>query len=167
MLVEISDDAVRFGAFVLAQCAAIAATNAPGDLICPFAVFVKDGQRQSIDFESDTQDEAVEKGWDHFNRYHDSVEYWAFGREGYFTFPDGRSDVLVTSVWRPGMSDPITFLHRFAPTSQGAFRLKGKTEVLIDDQFFSQPEHPFFEKALAEGIASHPKGRLWSTWVGG
>ena len=165
--VEISDDAVQFGAFVLAHCAAIAASNEPGDLICPFAVFVKDGQRQSVHFESDTQDEAVEKGWNHFEQCKGSVEYWAFGREGYYTFSEGRWDVLVTSVWKAGMSDPITLLHRFTPTSQGAFRLKGKTEVLIDQQLFSQPDHPFFEKAVAKGIASHPKGQLWSSWLEG
>jgi hypothetical protein len=164
--VELSDDTVRFGAFVLAHCAAIAATNEPGDLICPFAVFTENGHRRSVDFESQTQDEAVAKGWIHFEQVAENVEYWALGREGFYNFADGRADVLVVTAWKQGMESAFTLLHRFRPTSTGAFQLVGSTELLINGVLFTQPDHPFLTKAIQEGIASHPKGALWETWIG-
>lgn len=60
---SIPDEAVEFAGFVLAHCAAIADSNRAGELICLFAVFRKSGRQEVIDFESETQAEAVEKGW--------------------------------------------------------------------------------------------------------
>jgi hypothetical protein len=161
---EVTDDTVRFGAFVLAHCAAIAATNEPGDLICPFAIYEQAGQRQVVNFEAESQDAAVTAGWEHFEQAKASADYWALGREGYFTFPDGRSDVLVVSVWKRGMEQPMALLHRFTPTSEGPFKLRGPTEANIGESLFTQPEHPFLTKAVTEGIANHPKGGQWDSW---
>jgi hypothetical protein len=163
--VEITDDIVEFGAFVLAHCAAIAATNEPGNLICPFAVFVRDGNREIVDFESGSQDEAVSMGWEHFEQSQDSVDYWALGREGYFTFSEGKSDVLVVSVWKREMAEPFTMLQRFTPAGEEEFSLKGPTEFLVEQQLLAEPTHPFLLTAVTAGIARHPKGGLWSSWV--
>lgn len=161
---EIPDDAVRFGAFVLAHCAAIAATNEPGDLICPFAVFVESGRRQSVAFEAETQADAVSKGWEHFEQVADMVEYWALGREGFYTFADGKFDVLVVTAWKQGMERSFTLMHRFRPGVEGRFQLLGEAELVLDGILFSQPDHPFLTKAVREGIASHPEGDQWARW---
>ena len=163
---ELSSDVVSFGAFVLAHCAAIAAGNEQGELICPFAVVIKDGHRQSVDFEADSQADAMSKGWEHFEHVAAEVDYWALGREGYYAFADGKSDVLVVTAWKQGMERSFTLMHRFRPSGSDSFQLFGRPELIIDGNLFSQPDHPFFAMAIADGIANHPKGHLWKVWGG-
>lgn len=159
-------DAIEFGGFVLAHCAAIAATNEPGDLICPFAIVTKGENRQVIDFESETQQEAIAKGWASLDEWRDSIDLWGFGREGLLS--DGSSqkvDVLSVSVWKPGMSEAINMFQRFSPPSAGAFYLFGPTEFSINGQAADQSSESQLQNWLMTGILRHPHGGKWSGWV--
>jgi hypothetical protein len=161
-----SSDVVEFGGFVLAHCAAIAATNEPGDLICPFAIVAKGENRQVIDFESETQQEAVQKGWASLDEWREHIDAWGFGREGLLS--DGSShkvDVLCVSVWKPGMSEAVNLFQRFTPTLAGAFFLFGPVEFSINGRAPDASTATKLQSWLMTGILRHPHGAKWTQWL--
>jgi hypothetical protein len=168
--VTLPEDAAEFAGLVLAHCASIASSLEPGQLICPFAVVQTDDGRTAVDFPSDTQQEALTKGWAHLDSSKEFASYWALGREEYINENGTKVDALAVSVWKPGMPHPVHFLQRFLPVASGAFRLFGALEMAIDRP--GQSGHVLlqgawrgiFESHLRSGIASHPKGGHWIEW---
>lgn len=162
---SIPNEAVEFAGFVLAQCAAIADSNRGGELICPFAVLEGDGGRHVIDFESETQEEAVSKGWASLAEAKSNTASWAFGREGSYREPGGSAvDVLTVTVWMPGMSEHYSVLQRFGRRDDRAIYLIGTPELLKHSGDSAVPVEHWNEKAVERGIAMHPKGTMWSEW---
>lgn len=101
---ELSGSAFKFGGFVLAHAALIASGQGEGELICPFAVVVKDGNRQAIDFEAETQADAIDKGKASLDEYREKVDLWSLAREGLYSVmssEEPKTDVLLVSVWAP------------------------------------------------------------------
>lgn len=93
------NEAIEFAGFVLVHCAAIADANREGELICPFVVTASDDGRELIHFESDTQAEAVSRGWASLEVALAKQIWWAFGREGIYRNLDGTgTDVITVSV---------------------------------------------------------------------
>lgn len=168
--VTLPEDAAEFAGLVLAHCASIASSLEPGQLICPFAVIQTDEGRTSVDFPSDTQQEALTKGWAHLEDSKGHVLYWALGREEYINESENRIDALAVSVWKPGMAQPVHFLQRFIPVASGAFRLFGALEMAVEPPGHSGRVllqgawRDIFESHLRCGIASHPKGGRWIEW---
>ncbi|MGB6677677.1 MAG: hypothetical protein WBE44_13370 [Terriglobales bacterium] len=157
---RIPDDVARHAGFVMTQAASIAAALEVGELICPFAVVTKDENRQSIEFEAATQDQAVSKGWDSFATLKDQVDIWSLAREGLQRGPDGKEDVLVVAAWTRGMNEPAVFTQRFVPKANGGFALLGP--IAISDQPSSELDR--IAAGFVEGIKDHPKGHLWGSW---
>lgn len=161
----IPDEALEFAAFVLVHCAAIADSNRAGELICPFAVVADSDGRRVIDFESATQDEAVEKGWASLDEAVARGDWWAFGREGIFREPDGAgTDILTVSVWLPGMQTIYSVLQRFGRDENQAIFLVGETDVLEHAADGAKLLKEWNSQALERGIADHPKGERWAEW---
>jgi hypothetical protein len=73
----IPDVVAKHAGLVLTQAASIASVLDSGELICPFAVVTKGSDRQSVEFEAATQDDAVSKGWAHFDEWKERVDLWA------------------------------------------------------------------------------------------
>jgi hypothetical protein len=144
----------------MAHAAAVASVLEPGQLICPFAVLAKDGNRQSLAFEAETQDEAVALGWESLEKYKDRFDIWALAREGLVSAPNGKEDVLVVATWTRGMAEAAVFTQGFLPIAKGGFRLLGPIAVR------AQPESalPRIRELFYAGIAKHPKGHLWQSW---
>jgi hypothetical protein len=157
---RIPDNVARHAGLVMAQAASIASVLEAGELICPFAVITKDENRQSIEFEAATQDDAVSKGWDSFATLKDQVDIWSLAREGLQPGPDGKVDVLVVAAWTRGMMEPAVFTQRFSPTANGEFSLLGP--IAIQDQPLSELDR--IAASFSEGIQAHPDGHLWATW---
>jgi hypothetical protein len=160
---RIPDHVAHHAGLVMAQAASIASVLEVGELICPFAVITKNENRQSIEFEAATQDEAVSKGWDSFESLKDQVDIWSLAREGLQPGPDGKVDVLVVVAWTRGMIEPAVFIQRVSPRAKGEFSLLGPTA--IQDQPSSELDR--IAACFSEGIQAHPKGHLWATWHGG
>ena len=158
-------EALEYAGFVLAHCAAIADTNREGELICPFAVVRGSDGRQVIDFESDTQQEAVAKGWASLAEAKSSKVWWAFGREGIYREPDGNgTDVLTVSVWIPRMRHHFSLTQRFGRGGNQEFYLVGEPELLEHKADLAEPVAHWDQPALERGIASHPQGSRWAGW---
>jgi len=165
---EISTDMVRFGGLVLMHTALIASAQCEGELICPFAVVAKDDNRQTIEFEAETQEEAVANGKASLDEYQDSVDFWSLAREGLYsaTGEEGaKIDVLLVSVWEPGLDEPIEILQRFRPSAPGPFELLGTPEIFYEGYAQQDESADAMQLLLSEGIVNHPSGEKWATWV--
>ena len=156
--------ALEFAGFVLLHCAAIADGNRQGELICPFAVLWDEYGRRVEAFESETQDEAIEKGWASLVQSQELGEWWAFGREGLSRTPSGALDLLVVSVWTPVQVQPFTVTQGFGRTADQGLVLVGPASVYVGDRSGAEPFEEWDRDALTQGIASHPSGARWPVW---
>jgi hypothetical protein len=161
---SIPDEAVEFAGFVLAHCAAVADTNRNGELICPFAVLRKGGHQEVVDFESESQAEAVDKGWKSLPEAKAKRSGWSFGREGIFRQEATAEDVLTVSTWLPSMKDHISVLQRFRRGPEHELVLLGGPELLVHSPESATEVKEWNRAALARGIESHPQGRRWAEW---
>jgi hypothetical protein len=152
--------ASRYAGLVMTQAASIASVLEPGELICPFIVIAKGEDRQSIEFEADSQDEAVSKAWDSLEHYKDQVDLWALAREGLRSTQAEKKDVLVVAVWASGMLEPAIFVQGFRPQCKGGFSLVGPVEV----QDLPEESLAGVGRSFMAGVEAHPKGRLWKEW---
>jgi hypothetical protein len=151
---------LRHAGLVMTQAASIASVLQDGELICPFAVITKGENRQSIEFESETQDEAVLKGWESLDELREKIDLWAFAREGLTKGPEGKNDVLLVAAWTHGMSEPVLFLQGFLPRSKGGFALVGP--LIAQDQ--PREDLDRIADSFMQGVREHPKGHLWQGW---
>jgi hypothetical protein len=160
---SVPNEALEFAGFVLAHCAAIADANRAGELICPFAVLEGDDGRQVVDFESETQEEAVSKGWASLGEAKAKKVSWAFGRQGLYREPDGNSiDVLTVTVWMSNLKEHYSVMQRFGRREGQAIYLIGAPELFKHKGDYAEPVERWNEKALKRGVANHPKGSMWS-----
>jgi len=157
----ISEALAKHAGLVMVHTAVIVSVNEPGELICPFIVITKGSDRQSIEFESETQDEAVDRAWSSLAEYRTVVDLWAMAREGLVAGPNGKEDVLVVAAWEQGMSEAIVFTQRFLPKARGGFAVYGPVSL----QSELAPEQVDLVAAwVLQGIAQHPKGERWHSW---
>ena len=161
---SIPDEAVEFAGIVLAHCAAVADSNWEGELICPFAVLRRSGRQEVVDFESETQADAVEKGWKSLSEAQSTKTGWAFGREGIFRSTDSAEDVLTVSTWLPAMKEHISVLQRFSRGPEQELVIQGEPELLIHGADGATEVESWNRSALSRGIESHPQGKRWSEW---
>jgi hypothetical protein len=155
----ITEAAAKHAGRVMAHAAAIASVSRPGELICPFVVVTEGENRRSIEFESETQDQAVDRAWSSLEEYRDHVDLWAMAREGLIAGETGKDDVLVVAAWAPEMSDAVVFTQRFRPNAQG-FAIVGP--LMIGKELGAEAQ--LVAQWFSDGIAEHPKGKHWATW---
>jgi hypothetical protein len=162
-MVILPSEAIEYAGFVLLHCAAIADGNEEGELICPFAVISDSDGRRVVNFESETQEEAVEKGWSSLGESKEKREWWAFGREGLFRAEGKAVDVLLVSVWVPGMNESATISQSFA-RADGSLYLFGNPELFVGGRNGAESVSSWDMAALMRGIKSHPRGSKWIEW---
>jgi hypothetical protein len=156
----VPDIVLRHAGLVMTQAASIASVLQIGELICPFAVITKGENRQSIEFEARSQDDAVSEGWASLEKYKENFDLWAFAREGLVNGPDGKEDVLLVAAWTHGMQEPIVFLQQFLPIGKGGFALVGP--IVAQDQPTTALDR--IADLFMDGVREHPKGHLWTSW---
>ncbi len=154
------NDVTRHAGLTMMQAASIASVLGEHELICPFAVVSKGSDRQFIAFESETQDEAVAKGWASLDEWRGQIDLWAFAREGLVSSPEGKVDVLVVAAWGPTMNEPVIFTQQFNPSAKGGFALLGP--VAIPD--LAATDLNRVAEAFSAGVAEHSKGGKWYDW---
>ena len=162
-----TERAVRFGGRVLAHAAFIASDLAEGELICPFAIVTKDDRREVVPFEAESQAEAVEGGKASLAEFKDQIDYWGLGREGLWSEPDAseKTDVLIVSTWTHGMEEPVVLMQRFRPAATGQFLLFGMVDIVVAGHVLSSDEAVPLRTLVSDGIAMHPSGVPWASWL--
>jgi hypothetical protein len=159
--------AIRFGGMVLAHAALVASDLPKGELICPFAIIIKDDRRQVVPFEANSQAEAVENGKASLAELKDQIDYWGFGREGLRSEPDAaeKTDVLIVSTWTHGMEEPAILLQNFRPATTGQFMLLGTVDVVLGGQVLVADKAVPLRALVSDGIAMHPSQVPWASWL--
>ena len=159
------ESAILLAGFVLGHAAWSISDLPKGALLVPLAMVEKNGQRQLLRFEAQTQDQAIADGKTTLAKRQHEFDAWAFGREGLMQEARGKVDVLTVDAWATGMTRPITFVQRFSPYSSGAFRIKGDPIVVVDGKALEGAEAVQLVKRLYDGVRQHPKaGQLWQEW---
>jgi len=159
------DPLILLAGFVLAHAAWSISDLPKGELLVPLAIVEKNGQRQLLRFEAQTQEQAIAEGKTTLTNRQPELDAWAFGREGLMPEGTGKVDVLTVDAWAKGMARPITFVQRFSPYSSGAFRIKGDAMVVVDGKALEGTEAARLVRRLYDGVLQHPKaGRLWQAW---
>jgi hypothetical protein len=162
------EDALRFGGFTLAHATWIVSDLEEGELLCPIAVVTKDDERKVIPFESDSQAEAIERGKNSLEELKDSVDRWAFAREGLLSIEetnDPKQDVIAVSAWVQGLDEPIILQQIFKPKASGIFSLIGPIRIAIHGQRPTEDVQLGLRLIAMQGVASHPHGSQWRRWA--
>ena len=146
------------------HCVAIAAACAEDELICPFSVVGNADSYRVTDFEADTQEEAIKRGWASLDQSRLSREPWIFGREGTRRTEKGVVDMLIVSAWVPGMFDPVTVLQPFARMSDRSLYFLQGPELFVGGRYDSETIEDWDSIALMRGVRSHPRGAQWSMY---
>lgn len=159
--------AIRFGGLVLAHAAIIASALGEDELICPFAIVTKDDSRERIDFEAESQAEALEAGKASLAELKDRVDFWALGREGLLSRPGDSTkvDVLIVSAWTHGMAEPVVLIQRFRPATTGHFSLLGAVDFIIDGKDVTDEAADPLRDLVRIGVSLHPGSVPWESWL--
>lgn len=163
-MITVPKRAVEFAGYVLLHCANVADGNRKGELVCPFAIIEEHGDRQVVEFEADTQEEAVERGQASLEDYRDACERWGFAREGVYHANGRNYDVLVATVWIEGMDSTASVVQKFGRDGEGALYLIGAPELISHATEPARHVGDWDRADLLKGIASHPRGDKWVQW---
>lgn len=161
-MTHIAADAWALAGFTLAHASWIVSEMSDDELLAPFALVEKDGQRELRSFEADTQQEAIAAGKRSMHQETTGAHAWAFAREGTLRLENDSTDVVVVDFWVRGMVTPVSLIQRFRRfTKSDPFKLLG--------QPFLSSEGPSGSglrvDLLRAGIDAHPKvAALWDTW---
>jgi hypothetical protein len=138
------------------------------ELLCPLALIERNGERELLRFEAETQEEAISAGKEHLRANEMDADAWAFAREGVLDEGGEKVDVISVDLAATAMSNPITFVQRFEPFARrNQFRLIGAPLVIIggvkQDHYVTGRLLP----TLRQGIQEHGMvAPLWDTWEG-
>lgn len=160
--------AARFGGFVMAHAALVASDLEEGELVCPFAVIEQAGKRKVMNFEADTQDQAVAQGRASLQQLEAGTTAWAFAHEGLMSTPgaDTQQDVLLVSAWAPGIEEPLLLIQAFNPAPNGGFALVGELEIEVDGSAPAPHVQAVLQAEAMIGVGMHPRNVPWEAWRG-
>jgi hypothetical protein len=156
--------AVEFAGYVLMHCANLADGNRKGELVCPFAIIEEEGERQVVEFEAGTQEEAVARGQASLDDYRDSAERWGFAREGVYQSGGKGHDVLVVTVWIEKMEVPASVIQKFGRDDGGALYMIGTPDLITHVADVARHVLDWDRADLVKGVISHPRGDKWAQW---
>src|SRR5690606_21173502 len=138
------------------------------EIVCPFAVVEKEGRREVLDFEAESQVEGIELGKASLHQLDPGTDAWAFAREGLMSQPGSpdKQDVLLVSAWAPGLEEPIVLVQAFKPAPAGGFALVGDLEVHADSASFAPEVTAQLQATALNGVSLHPRDVPWAEWRG-
>ena len=161
----IPESAVLLAGFVLAHAVWSVSDLPKDELLVPLAIIEKNGQRELLRFEADTQVQAISNGKAMVAKRQVDADAWAFAREGQLKEGDKYVDAISIDLWAKGMDVPITFVQRFQPFATGEFKLLGEASVVIDGKVQTAAVSDPLVALLNRGIQTHSKAaKLWPQW---
>ena len=81
--------------FIMAHSAAIGDSLAQDELMVPYVITVKNGKRESVEFEAETQQQAINAAEKKLSELSHSVEAWSYSHDGLVTLDSGeKQDVF-------------------------------------------------------------------------
>ena len=165
---DIPHHALALGGFTLAHATWSVSDLPDSELLCPLAIVVRQGKRELLRFEAETQAEAISEGKRVMAEEKDA-EAWAFAREGAWPMQEGgeAQDVLVVDFWAEGLLNPLTVIQPFERyTKSGPFRVVGEMIIASDGQILDSASSGKVIEGIKAGIQEHSKvAELWHTWL--
>lgn len=158
--------ALLLAGFVLAHAAWSVSDLSAGEHLIPLAVVESNGERKTLRFVADTQEEAITRGRAEVASRGAAVDAWAFASEGRIPDGDSQVDVLSVDVWAKGMESPVTIVQRFTPhASARGFRIVGEPMLIVGGVVQADAASRSAIESVLRGVQSHPKvAILWSSW---
>ena len=150
--------------FIMAHSAAIGDSLEQHQLMVPYAITVNNGKRESIEFEAETQQQAVNAAEKKLSELSKSVEAWSYSHDGLVTLDSGeKQDVFLFKVWVKGMSEPLQAYQMYR---KYPFKLLGNIQIQnYSESGLLAKEQEKFITGINEGIESHPTGsKKWESW---
>jgi len=135
-----------------------------GVTLAPYVVYQQDENRQVVNFEADTQQEAIDNAYASIKEYQPSVDAWAISYEGLVTLDNGeKQDIYIVKAWVNGLAEPIMIYQMFNPKP---FKLIGNIKVLnFEDTGLDMKQAETLHHALDAGIESHNSANeKWESW---
>lgn len=164
--VSVPDPALLLAGFVLAHSAWSVSDLPKGELLVPLAVVERDGKRELIRFEADSQEAAIAEGKAAMARLGDSVEAWAFARDGLLREGGRPVDVITVDFWSKGMKAPGSIVQRYEPfANRGKFKIIGEPMVTVGGVEQQEEDSKQSVSVLLLGIQAHSEVKsLWPSW---
>jgi hypothetical protein len=135
-----------------------------GVTLAPYVVYQQGENRQVLNFEADTQQEAIDSAYASIKEYQPSVDAWAISHEGLVTLDNGeKQDIYIVKAWVNGLAEPIMIYQMFNPKP---FKLIGNIKVLnFEDTGLDTEQAEMLHQALDAGIESHNSANeKWESW---
>ena len=165
---DIPDHALALGGFTVAHATWSVSDLPDSELLCPLAIVERQGQRELLRFEAETQEEAISEGKRVMAEEKDA-DAWAFAREGAWRMQEGgeAQDVLVVDFCAEGMLNPLTVVQPFERfTKSGRFRVVGEMMIASSGQVLDSASSHKLIEGIKAGIQEHSKvAELWHTWL--
>ena len=151
--------------FIMAHSAAIGDSLAEHELMVPYAITINNGKRESMEFEAETQQQAVNAAEKKLLELSRSVEAWSYSQDGLVTLDNGeKQDVFFFKVWAEGMSEPLQAYQMY---KKHPFKLIGNIQILnYSESGLLTKEQEQFSAGINQGIESLPTGsKKWALWL--
>ena len=151
--------------FIMAHSAAIGDSLAQHELMVPYVITVNNGKRENIEFEAETQQQAVNAAEKKLSELSQSVDAWSYSQDGLVTLDSGeKQDVFFFKVWVKGMSEPLQAYQMYR---KHPFKLSGNIQILnYSESGLLSQEQELFAEGINEGIEAHPTGsKKWESWL--
>lgn len=149
---------------VMAHSALIGNSLEPGELMVPYVITEQSGKREIINFEADSQEQAVDNANKTLIELTSKDGAWAYSQDGLITTENGnKQDVYFFKIWAKGMTNPLEAYQMYDSTP---FKLVGNIQILnFDETGLDMDKTEEFITALTDGINSHPTaGDKWESW---
>jgi hypothetical protein len=162
----ISGPTLLLGGFTLAH--ALGSIADVDELLCPLALVERQGDRELLRFDADTQEEGISAGKEHLRANAMDADRWAFAREGLLNLDGGKVDVMAVDLMDKTLLKPITLIQRYEPFArQGRFRVIGVPTIVIDTVTQDRDVMNQLLPNIREGVQEHGMvAPLWSGWGG-
>jgi hypothetical protein len=136
------------------------------ELLVPVAVDERNGHRQLLRFEADTQEQAIARAKSAMQASTSTANAWAFARDGFFRRGGKKVDVISVDFWSQGMSTPVTLVQEYEPFAKsGRFRIVGDPLVVVNGRLQTPEAAADVLAYVRAGVRSHPKvSPLWDSW---
>jgi hypothetical protein len=160
----ITEPALLLAGFALAHAAwSISDTT---DLLVPLAMLERDGKREVMRFEADTQEEAILRGKAKMAALGEVFDCWAFAREGLLNEKGNKIDVISVDIGVKGTKSQVTIIQRFEPHAKTKhFRFLGDPEIVIDGAVQDSRNVKGILESIRRGVSQHSKvAPLWDGW---
>jgi hypothetical protein len=160
----IPESALVLAGFALAHAAwSISDTT---ELLVPLAMLERNGKREVMRFEADTQEEAIARGNAKMAAIGKDFDCWAFAREGLLNEKGNKIDVISIDIGIKGDKTHVTIIQRFEPYAKRRnFHLLGDPEIAIDGAVQDSRKVKDILETIRRGVSQHSKvAPLWDGW---